>query len=197
MSDNYLDGYIANAFNGITLPDSQGETGDDGAAGTDGTSLLYNNRIDFTDADNLTVQTLMTYTMDNTPTEVLDEVGDAVYIETQLEILAGVAGDIYIEFGTGNTVSTYTIEILSPLLTPTNIKLSAFVTRNSTSLDSQDIESTITIVGQPNSIQTFPVTTSNEDLAVDVVIRVRSIKTVKNGAADITCKYLKVIKYEI
>lgn len=193
MTCSSIYGPIPGCATPITIA-TQGATGSSGTAGADGTSLLYNNRTEVYCSANTALQTLMTYTVDNTPTEVLTSAGDSLYIEAMFNVSAGVSGDLILEWGTSNTVVEYTIN--APLLVDTDFLLKAFVSRF-TGTTSQSVETSVTICGQPDSVWTKPVKTDSQDTSADVIINARTQKDAIGVLGDVTCNYLKVIKYDI
>jgi len=188
-----IQGPILGCASTITLPGTQGPTGATGAAGAAGVSLLHNSRTRVDAAANTSLQPLATYSVVNIPTEVLDEDGDAIYLETMFNVASGVSGTFYLEYGAANTVVSYTVN--SPLVADMDIILSAFITRIGG--HSQDVEAAVTVCGQPNFTWTKPIATDSQDLTADIALAVKVQKIAEGVSGDVTCNYFKVLKYEI
>ena len=118
------------------------------------------------------------------------------YLSTQteaiLERIACFDNKLYLEFGALSTTLRY--DINSPLLTDTEYVLSLFVTRTGSS--TQDIRPKVVVCGQPDANWTYALTSGAQDLTADVAISAKSKKDSAGSAADITCNYLLVLKYE-
>lgn len=192
MTCDSIYGNIQGCATPITIA-TQGATGSAGATGAAGSSILNNDRTREAADANISLQTLHTYTIDNVPTVVLDTNGDAIYMEAMFNIAAGVSGTVLLEWGVANTVISYPIN--AALLTETNIILKAFITRTGDS--TQDVEAQIVICGTPDLVWTKGITTNSQDLTADVIVKSRCQKDLAGVSGDITCNYLKVIKYEI
>lgn len=79
-----------------------GATGATGAPGTDGTSILFSNIAAYNATIGVTGETLFTYVLDNTPTQVLPTAGDFIKIKGRMSFYDTVnsrACDVVVNIG--------------------------------------------------------------------------------------------------
>ena len=169
---------------------AKGAKGDAGLPGVDSAPpVLYNNHTDASDDITLNLNTLKSYTLDNTPTPVMDVDGDYLKIETYYTVGAGVSVDLSLVMGATTIATINVVTVVAK-----EIKLWAIINR--TGAATQQIEGFSETLGLPSSIVSTSITGATENLALDSIVSAVSQKTVSVGAADITCEYLRITLFE-
>ena len=169
-------------------------TGAQGTAGVNGADatppVIYNNHTDATDINNTSAQTLKTTTLDNTPTPVMADNGDYLLIETYFTVGVGTTTNLDLNLG---TTTLATVNVTAAVAQ--DVRLWAVVSR--TAVAAQQIEGFSEVLGLPSSITGTAIASGTENFAVDLAVNAISTKSVSVGAADVTCKYLRITLFNI
>lgn len=175
-----------------------GATGAAGAAGADGVGILYNSiSVPVQSAAAIGLQTLLSWTLDNTPTPKLSSAGDILYIEAYLSMVASINIRIlYLLFG-ATTVNgwTYVPPNNTEFLLKTYIhRVNATSQRAVSFAEYFGLGPPVPVVkyGNPTGIITL-----TENLAADIIIYVKCDCQGAAALGDVTLKYLLVEKHKI
>lgn len=158
-----------------------------GSDGTTPAAILYNDITDSADTGGGLYETLKTYTLVG---GTMASNGEIVEVEAMMDVKAGIDVMVYIEFG-AHVVLSYQMNALIR----TYFKVNAIINR--TALATQVNIPSVTIYGIPDSQITLPLDNSIINLGADADIKITIDRLSTGVAGDITCKYLKVTKFNI
>jgi len=156
-----------------------------GSAGSSSDPMVYNDITDSLDAASGLLQTLKSY---NLVGDTLATNGDMVTIEAFFDIIAGKTVDLSINIGLQN-LALYTIS------TMVRSYIKVIVELNRKTSGTTMSEAKYTIIGLPDANFTHPIVSGVVDLTLNNTIGVNIQKSGAGGIGDVTCKYLRIIKY--